>query len=297
MKYTFPLVRGNDVLLLQQRMAAAGYTMVGEPDGKYGSATEKAVLAFQKDRGLTVDGIVGQQTWNAIFEEKGISRGRPLEMMMPALEVRHGFGDSIRWQVQPRGVAIENSGIERTAGEPKTVRRVWDQFGPAIETWSARFDVPAELIVATICTESGGNPQVVREEPGYRSDATTPARVSPGLMQTLISTARNALQDPAVDREWLLEPGNSIMAGTAYIASQMPRTNLDPPKVACAYNAGGVYANHSPDNRWRMRQYPIGTGHHADRFVRWFNDCCHVLEADNYLPPMSFRHFFLNRSG
>ena len=41
-------------------------------------------------------------------------------------------------------------------------------------------------------------------------------------------------------RAWLLEPDNSIQAGTAYIASQSSKTDLDPPKVSCAYNAGGV---------------------------------------------------------
>jgi hypothetical protein len=296
MKYTFPLIRGDDVLLLQKHLAAAGYAMVGEPDGKYGAATEKAVLAFQKDHGLTVDGIVGPQTWNAVVKEMDQPKDRTLEIVMPALEILHGFGNSIRWQVQANGVSIEESGVERTGGEPETVRRVWDRFGAAIETWSGRFGVPAELIVATICTESGGDPRAVREEPGYQSDATTPDRVSPGLMQTLISTARNALQDDAVDREWLLEPGNSIQAGAAYIASQMTRTNLDPPKVACAYNAGGIYPNDGPDNRWKMRQYPIGSGAHADRFVRWFNDCVYAMEADNVLPALSFRSYFLKQA-
>jgi len=295
MRYTIPLIRGNDVLLLQKNLAAAGYAMVGEPDGKYGAATEKAVLAFQKDRGLTVDGIVGPQTWNAIIQETGVPMSWTPEMVMPALEMLHGFGNSIRWQLQAQGVTIEGIGVERTGGEPETVRRVWDQFGEAIETWSGRFGVPAELLVATICTESGGDPRAVREEPGYQSDAATPDRVSPGLMQTLITTARNALQDPGVDREWLLEPGNSIQAGCAYIAAQMTRTNLDPPKVACAYNAGGIYPNDGPGNRWKMRQYPIGSGQHADRFVRWFNDCAYAMEADNIVPAMSFRSYFLNR--
>jgi hypothetical protein len=37
-----------------------------------------------------------------------------------------------------------------------------------------------------------------------------------------------------------------------------------------------------------MRQYPIGTSHHADRFVQWFNDCFRMYEADGDAPALSF---------
>ena len=107
-------------------------------------------------------------------------------------------------------------------------------------------------------------------------------------MQTLISTARAAVGDDAIDRSWLLEPANSIQAGTAYIASQWKVTSFDPPKVACAYNAGGVYYNDGVNNRWKMRQYPIGTGKHADRFVQWFNDCMRYFDKHKLKPETSF---------
>jgi hypothetical protein len=148
--------------------------------------------------------------------------------------------------------------------------------------------VPAELIVATICTESGGKPTDERQEPGFSSYQQTPDRVSIGLMQTLISTARDTLGMPEIDHTWLLQADNSIRAGTAYIAQQAPRTQFDPPLVACAYNAGGIYEQDGAENRWRMRQYPIGTSHHADRFVQWFNDCFRMYEADGDAPALSF---------
>jgi soluble lytic murein transglycosylase-like protein len=92
-------------------------------------------------------------------------------------------------------------------------------------------------------------------------------------MQTLISTARETLRQPGIDRTWLLDPDNSIRAGTAYIDRQRTSTALDPPKVACAYNAGSLRPNDAPGNRWKMRQFPRDTSQHADRFVAWFNDC------------------------
>ncbi|MGN0984136.1 MAG: peptidoglycan-binding protein, partial [Gemmiger sp.] len=36
-------------------------------DGNYGAATENAVRAFQRQQGLTVDGVVGQATWDALY--------------------------------------------------------------------------------------------------------------------------------------------------------------------------------------------------------------------------------------
>ncbi|WP_416731864.1 peptidoglycan-binding domain-containing protein [Fictibacillus sp. JL2B1089] len=36
-------------------------------DGNFGPQTESAVKAYQKRKGLAVDGIVGQATWNTLF--------------------------------------------------------------------------------------------------------------------------------------------------------------------------------------------------------------------------------------
>lgn len=58
---TSPLMSGADVLELQERLNELGYP-VGEVDGAYGPATAGAVRAFQRDQGLAVDGVVGQDT-------------------------------------------------------------------------------------------------------------------------------------------------------------------------------------------------------------------------------------------
>ena len=50
--------QGEDILKIQNRLNDLGYSVVA--DGDYGSATAAAVRAFQADRGLDCDGIVGQ---------------------------------------------------------------------------------------------------------------------------------------------------------------------------------------------------------------------------------------------
>lgn len=194
----------------------------------------------------------------------------------------------MRWRLTRDGVEIENSGIERTKGAPATVTRVWQNFGAVINDAAKTYRVPCVLIVATICTESAGNPDSVREEPGYTSDSATPHRISAGLMQTLISTARAAMQDQTIDRAYLLKPAGSLAAGTAYIAQQARDTKLDPPLVAAAYNAGKLAYQDGSANRWKLRQYRIGTGEHCDRFVRFFNDAVFVLATHSLRPSVAY---------
>ena len=56
---------GEDVRILQKRLAAAGYDP-GEADGVYGYRTFRAVVLFQEDHGLDVDGVAGPMTMSAL---------------------------------------------------------------------------------------------------------------------------------------------------------------------------------------------------------------------------------------
>lgn len=62
---------GSDVVYLQQRLTSKGYG-VGAIDGKFGNKTLEAVKAFQAENNLTVDGIVGINTWNALENKEGV---------------------------------------------------------------------------------------------------------------------------------------------------------------------------------------------------------------------------------
>lgn len=58
--------RGTQVMVLQYMLNAKGYS-AGIDDGIFGAKTLAAVKAFQKARGLSVDGIVGKQTWSKLL--------------------------------------------------------------------------------------------------------------------------------------------------------------------------------------------------------------------------------------
>ncbi|MTH54805.1 L,D-transpeptidase family protein [Bacillus mangrovi] len=57
--------QGEAVAQLQRKLTSSGFSP-GGIDGIFGSATDRAVRAFQKSRGLTVDGIAGPATWSAL---------------------------------------------------------------------------------------------------------------------------------------------------------------------------------------------------------------------------------------
>lgn len=53
--------QGDEVRRIQKKLKELGYYN-GSVDGIYGSATKKAVIAFQKNCGITADGVAGPKT-------------------------------------------------------------------------------------------------------------------------------------------------------------------------------------------------------------------------------------------
>ncbi|MDH3602635.1 MAG: peptidoglycan-binding protein [Candidatus Tectomicrobia bacterium] len=54
----------DDIRRMQELLQRAGYAV--DADGLFGQGTAKVVQAFQRDHGLSVDGIVGPNTWDAL---------------------------------------------------------------------------------------------------------------------------------------------------------------------------------------------------------------------------------------
>ena len=72
-----------DVAMMQQTLIDLGY-LSGEPDGNYGSATERAVRAFQKSNQLGVDGTAGSETLNLLYSIDAVAAPVPAATTAPA---------------------------------------------------------------------------------------------------------------------------------------------------------------------------------------------------------------------
>lgn len=185
-----------------------------------------------------------------------------------SLGFRRAFPGGIGWRTTKEGVIVDGEPEPKgTVGAPNTVRRIWTNFGPVILKAATALGVPAELIVATIATESRGQPEASRTEPDGRQ--------SVGLMQTLLGTASDML-GRNVTAEDLEDPETSIFAGASYIRHQRARTEFEPPLVAAAYNAGSL--RESTANRWHL----VSTAEHIDRFCMFYNDAVRVAKEDKW---------------
>lgn len=65
---------GDDVRTVQQKLKELGYYS-SSVDGVYGNGSIAAVKAFQKNNGLTADGLAGTRTFQVLFSSSAVSAG------------------------------------------------------------------------------------------------------------------------------------------------------------------------------------------------------------------------------
>ena len=78
--------QGEAVWQLQERLQALGY-LTGSVDGQFGPATKEAVQLFQRQHGLTADGIVGEDTRELLYSDSAQPYATPTPAPTQAAQV------------------------------------------------------------------------------------------------------------------------------------------------------------------------------------------------------------------
>ena len=164
--------RSGEVADVQARLRALGARIDGEP-GVYGSETEKAVRAFQQDRGILVDGVVGPYTWRELVAAGWRLGDRSLYLRNPPLR-----GDDVE------GLQNRLNALGFDAGRADGI------FGTntdgAVRAFQREYDVPEDGIFGPRSLAALRGLRV--ERPGTASSLREEIRraESPGLRGALI---------------------------------------------------------------------------------------------------------------
>lgn len=74
-------VQGDIVTTIQKHLKKHGFhdiSKTGNPDGIFGSRTEGSIQAFQREKKLVVDGVVGPKTWAELVKDKSSTTTTPV---------------------------------------------------------------------------------------------------------------------------------------------------------------------------------------------------------------------------
>ena len=109
--------RGASVQHLQQLLRNEGYDP-GPIDGIFGARTQSAVMSFQRDTHIAVDGIVGVQTWTALGVDCNVTSPHTCPAGTTPYTIRAGdtfYLLSIRFNTTINAIVAANPGVNPNA--------------------------------------------------------------------------------------------------------------------------------------------------------------------------------------
>ncbi len=166
-------VKGDAVRQLQQRLRELGYYQ-GEIDGAYGPGTEEAVMAFQRQHGLTEDGICGEGTRAMLYSANAqVFRPTPSPTATPGLLKKGDNGESVRMlQSRLKELGFYDGVIDGDfgGGTEEAVRLFQRQHGldvdgiAAQKTFAVLYGGGAQRIVVTPTPDPNAMPILVSRD-------------------------------------------------------------------------------------------------------------------------------------
>ena len=96
-------MNGTDVKYMQVCLRHLGYTI--DVDGYFGPGTASVLKQFQKNSGLTADGICGQATWNALVKAVTVEGGA-LNIVTQPTDCSAQYGEQVSFTVKADGEGL-----------------------------------------------------------------------------------------------------------------------------------------------------------------------------------------------
>lgn len=159
---------GPDVRKMQVYLNAVGQHYPSIPiiaeDAKFGPATERAVIAFQRLFGLLEDGVIGPGTWNMIVStDRNLAQAPDNPDLYPGFELKYGDRNSI--------VSLLQSYLDFLAGNDPALPsvRVDGRYGNSTRLAVETFQRQNRLPVTGIVDEDTWN-QIIRLKDSQNTD-------------------------------------------------------------------------------------------------------------------------------
>ena len=160
-------MKGWRVKALQERLNALGYPV--NVDSHFGQKTKHALLAFQSDNEITVDGIAGSETWAALETAVSVDRGtrgvetaKDLKERSRTVRKSNAIQNLTAWGGGATAVAAgaEESGVlEQGEQVLETGQRAWslwegvkDLLQPLADHWY----IALGLLIVFVIWQAGG---------------------------------------------------------------------------------------------------------------------------------------------
>jgi N-acetylmuramoyl-L-alanine amidase len=160
---------GEPIRDIQDRLAALGLPCDPDPRGEFAGGTREAVVGFQLSRGLSADGVVGPDTWRALYEAGYRLGDRLLFLRRPMLRGE----DVAELQSRLNGLGFDAGKVDGIFG-PDTERAILDfqRNRHLAEDGKAGPEFITELKLVTRATMRAGR-EAVRELEWMRNHAPT----------------------------------------------------------------------------------------------------------------------------
>lgn len=222
---------GPEVHDVQQRLMALGYRIdPAELEGRFGEATSRAVRAFQEQRRLRVDGIVGPDTWGQLVEAGYRLGDRVLYLRMPLFR-----GDDVRDLQRMLNALGFDAGREDGLFGPTTdraIREFQDNTGDAADGIAGPSTVRALQRMRPY--ETGPGRAMVREREELRS-------LRASIEGLVVAVDRGPREDPEPEGSLVARVVDELSAiGAKAVATGPDDGPADPSSSAAAANDAGA---------------------------------------------------------